>query len=194
MCVTPALLLLHRSYKDLQRQAFAKPGNGRGVLIVAGGRDMFANAAITVMVLRRALRSSLPVEIVHYGAKERPAEVVEILQAMNGSSYGSSEAGQAWTPGPVYVTDAYEAAPPHKLGWHHKETKEVKSFPAKVYALAFVTRFQQVRGRRVHQQLLLQGMSLACYAYQTFCWFCCLSSFAALATQKQMSTHSRPSP
>jgi hypothetical protein len=35
----------------------------RGVLIVAGGRDMFANAAITLHVLRHHVHCSLPVAV-----------------------------------------------------------------------------------------------------------------------------------
>jgi hypothetical protein len=130
-------------YKEKQLERFAQQGNQRGVLIVAGGRDMFANAAITVMMLRRHLRSSLPVEIVHYGDAELPKELLPILQELNSSSASNSNGAAA--SGPVYVTDALQAAPLSQLAAHHKPLKEVKSFPAKVYALAYATRFQQVR-------------------------------------------------
>jgi hypothetical protein len=133
-------------YREKQLERFAQQGNQRGVLIVAGGRDMFANAAITVMMLRRHLRSSLPVEIVHFGDAELSKDLLPILQELNSSSTNSSEAAaKGWASGPVYVTDALQAAPLSQLAAHHKPLKEVKSFPAKVYALAYATRFQQVR-------------------------------------------------
>jgi hypothetical protein len=107
---------------------------------------MFANAAITVMMLRRHLRSSLPVEIVHYGESELSKEVLPILQELNSSSSANSSEATAkgWAFGPVYVTDALKSAPLSQLAAHHKPLKEIKSFPAKVYALVYATRFQQV--------------------------------------------------
>jgi hypothetical protein len=79
---------------------------------------------------------------VHYGAAELPKELVPILQELNSSSTNSSGAVAS---GPVYVTDALQAAPLSQLADLHKPLKEIKSFPAKVYALAYATRFQQVR-------------------------------------------------
>lgn len=131
-------------YKEKQLQRFSQQGNQRGVLIVAGGRDMFANAAVSIMMLRRHLRSSLPVEIVHYGESELSKEVLPILQELNSSS-SSEAAAKGWASGPVFVTDALQAAPLSQLAAHHKPLKEIRSFPAKVYALTYATRFQQVR-------------------------------------------------
>jgi hypothetical protein len=107
---------------------------------------MFANAAITVMMLRRHLRSSLPVEIVHYGESELSKEVLPILQELNSSSSANSSeaAAKGWAFGPVYVTDGLQAAPLSQLAPHHKPLTEIRSFPAKVYALTYATRFQQV--------------------------------------------------
>uniref|UniRef100_A0A383VCU0 Uncharacterized protein n=1 Tax=Tetradesmus obliquus TaxID=3088 RepID=A0A383VCU0_TETOB len=130
-------------YKEKQLQRFSQQGNQRGVLIVAGGRDMFANAAVSIMMLRRHLRSSLPVEIVHYGESELSKEVLPILQELNSSS-SSEAAAKGWASGPVFVTDALQAAPLSQLAAHHKPLKEIRSFPAKVYALTYATRFQQV--------------------------------------------------
>jgi hypothetical protein len=112
----------------------------QGVLIVAGGRDMFANAAITLSVLRTHLRSSVPVEIVHYGPKELPSpEILAYIASFNSSSSNGSMLA------PVYITDALAAAPPEVAAPHHRKLPEgFKSFPAKVYALTHVTRFQQV--------------------------------------------------
>ncbi|KAF6257991.1 mannosyltransferase putative-domain-containing protein [Scenedesmus sp. NREL 46B-D3] len=132
-------------YREKQLERFSQQGNQRGVLIVAGGRDMFANAAITVMMLRRHLRSSLPVEIVHFGDAELSKDLLPLLQELNSSSTNSSEAAaKGWASGPVYVTDAMQAAPLSLLAPPHRPLKEVKSFPAKVYALTYATRFQQV--------------------------------------------------
>jgi hypothetical protein len=78
---------------------------------------------------------------VHYGAAELPKELLPILQELNSSSSSSD----AVASGPVYVTDALQAAPLSQLAALHKPLKEIKSFPAKVYALAYATRFQQVR-------------------------------------------------
>eukprot|EP00882_Tetradesmus_deserticola_P012944 GHRQ01013721.1.p1 GENE.GHRQ01013721.1~~GHRQ01013721.1.p1 ORF type:complete len:212 (+),score=51.20 GHRQ01013721.1:401-1036(+) len=132
-------------YREKQLERFSQQGNQRGVLIVAGGRNMFANAAITVVMLRRHLRSSLPVEIVHYGEAELSKDLLPILQELNSSQISPEAAAKGWVSGPVYVTDALQAAPPSQLAPVHKRLKEIKSFPAKVYALTYATRFQQVR-------------------------------------------------
>jgi hypothetical protein len=153
---------------------FSAPGSARGALIVAGGRDMFANAAITLHVLRRVLRSALPVEIVHFGGKELPPpKVLQLIAALNGSavaaadgssSSGSSGSGSssssAVVGGPVFITDALAVAPPPEAAAGHLRGMAggIKGFPAKVYALAHVTRFRQVRCvRTLARQLGSEG-------------------------------------
>jgi hypothetical protein len=114
---------------------------------------MFANAAITLSVIRGHLRSSIPVEIVHYGPNELPPkEILDFIAAYNSSS-SSSSSGDATNSseargvlGPVFITDALAVAPPEKAAAQHRKLPEgIKSFPAKVYALTHVTRFKQVR-------------------------------------------------
>lgn len=116
---------------------------------------MFANAAITLSVLRGHLRSSIPVEIVHYGANELPPkDILDFVAAFNSSS--SSSDGNATNSstaqgvlGPVFITDALAVAPPEKAAAMHRKLPEgIKSFPAKVYALTHVTRFKQVNSRK----------------------------------------------
>lgn len=48
-------------------------GNGtRGILIVAGGKDLLANALVSVRVLREALNCSLPIEVGSLQGRHRP--------------------------------------------------------------------------------------------------------------------------
>lgn len=133
---------------------------------------MFANAAITIRVLRSHIRSSIPVEIVHYGPKELPAaEILSFIKSFNStqaddasgptgssssSSSSSSTAGSGVSSssaasGPVFITDGLAAAPPEVVAALHRKLPEgIKGFPAKVYALTHVTRFRQVRGCTVY--------------------------------------------
>lgn len=113
---------------------------------------MFANAAITLSVLRGHLRSSIPVEIVHYGPKELPAqEILQYISMFNGTGDAAVDAAASNSTatgvlGPVFITDALAAAPPETAAATHRKLPEgFKSFPAKVYALTYVTRFKQVR-------------------------------------------------
>lgn len=164
----------HPTTRQVQQQLDARSGpvNQQGVLIVAGGRDMFANAAISLTVLRNHIRSSIPVEIVHFGPSELPApELLAYIKSFNGSAQTNSSStlganGTSTTVGsdtnstsnsssatssvqgvlgPVFITDAMEVAPPEKaVPFHRKLPEGIKSFPAKVYALTHVTRFRRV--------------------------------------------------
>lgn len=94
------------------------------------------------MTLRRQLQCQLPVEIIHFGPGELPAsELLSLLQSLNTTSSNSSSADAA---GHLYITDALRSPAMSILGVHHKQLKEWKGFPAKAFALAFATRFQQV--------------------------------------------------
>lgn len=129
---------------------FSKPGNQRGMLIVAGGRDMFANAAITLHVLRGVIRSTVPVEIVHFGPKELPPhEILDFISSLNNTAAaGGGASTSRFTSGPVYITDALASAPPNLTAGHHRTLPEgIKGFAAKVYAVTHATRFKQVRDR-----------------------------------------------
>lgn len=103
---------------------------------------MFANAAVTVLTLRRHLQCQLPVEIVHFGPEELPpSELLSLLQSLNSTSSNSSSADAS---DHIYITDALQTSLQSNVGVHHKQLKEWKGFPAKAFALAFATRFQQL--------------------------------------------------
>jgi hypothetical protein len=60
---------LRRLAADISAAGLDRPvlkGNGRGLVIVAGGARIFTNA----YVLRHVLRSSLPVELWYFGQRE----------------------------------------------------------------------------------------------------------------------------
>jgi len=125
------------------------PHHQQGVLIIAGGRDMFANAAITLRVLRQHLHSTVTVEIIHYGLKELPPpELLTYIASFNGTGDDNSSrdsTGRAAVRGPVFITDALAAAPPDQVASLHRQLPEgIKGFPAKVYALTHATRFRKV--------------------------------------------------
>lgn len=133
------------SYLRQQRRHYkTHPADKQGILIVAGGRDMFANAAITIMTLRQHMQSQLPVEIVHFGQSELPpANLLSILQSLNKTSNNSTD----WSGGRIYITDALHSSVQSRVGAHHKQYSDWKGFPAKPFALAYATRFQQVQAR-----------------------------------------------
>lgn len=51
---------------------------GRGIVICAGGRDLFANAFIAIKALRN-LGCELPIEVFYQGPDEMTAETAELL-------------------------------------------------------------------------------------------------------------------
>ncbi|GBF93630.1 alpha-glycosyltransferase [Raphidocelis subcapitata] len=111
----------------------AGPAARRGILIAAGGPNNLANAAVTVAVLRRHLNCSLPIEVVYF----EPGPALDGLK-----QYITSHS----SPGaPVDVIDGadprYAAAAEEQ---EHVRRVELASFASKVFALTFVTRFQEV--------------------------------------------------
>ncbi|KAF8061351.1 MNN24 [Scenedesmus sp. PABB004] len=119
--------------------AARRGGPSRGVLIVAGGRDQFANALILLRVLRGPrVRCRLPAEVVHYGARELDPRAAAAMRAhaaatgtalriLDGAAAGGGGGGGALVP------------PPHRA-----PPGGVTGFRAKVHALAYVTSFDQV--------------------------------------------------
>jgi len=83
----------------------------RGILIVAGTRHQLANALVTIMVLRQSLNSSLPVEIVYYGAAEYDDLMAQILHRYNDTAVGA---------GSIFLVDGLEKAKGLDLGYHYK--------------------------------------------------------------------------
>src|SRR6188508_1192546 len=55
--------------------------NGRGIVVAAGGAEVFVNAWVLVFVLRRVLRSTLPIEVWHLGRKEMSPRMASLLEA-----------------------------------------------------------------------------------------------------------------
>jgi hypothetical protein len=83
----------------------------RGILIVAGTRHQLANALVTIMVLRQSLNSSLPVEIVYYGAAEYDDLMAQILHRYNDTAVGA---------GSIFLVDGLEKANGLDLEYHYK--------------------------------------------------------------------------
>src|SRR5262245_31856212 len=54
---------------------------GRGIVVAAGGAEMFVNAWVLIYVLRRVLRSALPIEVWHLGRKEMSSRMASLLVA-----------------------------------------------------------------------------------------------------------------
>jgi len=111
-----ALAALTSALMKMQQQFQDQPSNHHGILIVAGGRDMFANAAITLHILRHTLRSTLPVEIVHFGDQELPQDVLAVIRSYN----GTTNIDNRQRHGMVYVTDALQASPQHEVAVQHR--------------------------------------------------------------------------
>lgn len=166
-----------RRREELRRRITAR----RGVMIVAGGGSNFANAAVTLRVLRRHLNCSLPVEIVHFGPGERHEKLLAMIQrdftvaSDGGGAPGAAAGGEAGAP-PIYITDALDERFAEFALAEHQRPVEPGSFAAKAYALAWVTRFQEVgRGhlllpiaalRARRPQRLAQPPPPACCAQQ----------------------------
>jgi hypothetical protein len=121
------LLLLSCSYVKTFAASFDQPGHRRGVLITAGGRDMLANALITIRILRHHLDCNLPVEVVYYGKNELEPALGQLLGQENKTS------------APVYLVDGLKVQQPK----HHAQV-EIKGFATKVFSLCYVTRFREV--------------------------------------------------
>lgn len=152
-----------RRQESVQQRAAASQGAtslARGILIVAGGQSNLANAAVTVRVLRRHLNCSLPLEIVHFGLQdEGDRRLVRLMQQYGTGSPGSGDGGDGSSDGgaaiglrrrgveaPVFVTDASDPAFEAQHAAHQRRV-QVGSYASKAFALAFITRFQEVRGQ-----------------------------------------------
>ncbi|OEO28525.1 hypothetical protein VW23_004510 [Devosia insulae DS-56] len=57
-------------------------GNGRGLVIVAGGARIFTNAYVLVHMLRHALKSELPVELWYFGQAEISPAMAALLEPL----------------------------------------------------------------------------------------------------------------
>ncbi len=114
------LYLGSRAFRLHQQQQQPQPS--RGILIPAGGHDMLANAFITTRMLREVLDCTLPVEVVHFGTAEREPAVAQLID------------------GGVTLPDGL----PRLQVPLHRRQAQILGFGHKVYALAFVTSFDQV--------------------------------------------------
>ncbi len=74
---------------DVQSDAFKKRKTSlgrlrrKGILFVAGGRDMISNMFISIRVLRDVLHFKLPIEIVFNGEEELDKKSKEFLEVSN---------------------------------------------------------------------------------------------------------------
>lgn len=57
--------------------------HGRGIVIVAGGAQIFTNAYVLISVLRRTLACVLPIEVWHFGAQEMSHSMAALLREMD---------------------------------------------------------------------------------------------------------------
>ncbi|KQW78964.1 hypothetical protein ASC89_11685 [Devosia sp. Root413D1] len=57
-------------------------GQGRGLVIVAGGARIFTNAYVLVHMLRHALKSELPVELWYFGQAEVSAAMAALIEPL----------------------------------------------------------------------------------------------------------------
>jgi hypothetical protein len=159
--------------KEEQPQQEQQPlaSQARGVLVVAGGTDGFANADILIRALRH-VGCRLPVEVVYYGAGEYDPGNAELLLGLDGlappgdasggvegaraggrrrcgnaqDSDGGGGGGGGEQEGTVRLVDgtAYHRRHLGKLAPHRRgRGGHVEGFSTKVHALAFVTSFEQ---------------------------------------------------
>jgi hypothetical protein len=64
------------------RNAEPLPGQGRGIVVVAGGARIFTNAYVLLRVLRHTLGSTLPVELWHFGAAEISPAMAALVEPL----------------------------------------------------------------------------------------------------------------
>ncbi|MEI9899473.1 MAG: hypothetical protein WDN31_04295 [Hyphomicrobium sp.] len=57
--------------------------SGRGIVIPAGGAQVFVNAYVLISVLRRHLHCALPIEVWHFGGGELSPRMKSLLRALD---------------------------------------------------------------------------------------------------------------
>jgi hypothetical protein len=109
-----------------------------GILIVGGSRTHLGNAFILLRMLRQQLQCNLPIEIVYYGQQELdPAAAALVTRFIT--------AEEAAGKPQITLIDGL-AVQQQQIGklQPHPEAVKLTSWVAKVHALCWLTRFQQV--------------------------------------------------
>lgn len=80
----PFDLSTHRAKLAARLQALepVPPCKGRGIVVCAGGAQMFTNAYVLIHVLRNHLRSRLPIEVWHLGPEELSPAMIGLLDEL----------------------------------------------------------------------------------------------------------------
>ena len=85
-----------------------EPFTGRGIVISAGGAQVFTNAYVLVFVLRRTLKSTLPIEVWHLGEAEMTPAMRELLEALDVSVV---DAHRVLAEHPARIADGWQLKP-----------------------------------------------------------------------------------
>lgn len=85
-----------------------RPCSGRGIVICAGGAQMFTNAWVLVWLLRKVLGCSLPIEVWHLGPGEMSSGMREMLA---GLSVEPVDACAVLSRFPARISDGWQLKP-----------------------------------------------------------------------------------
>lgn len=124
----------------------------RGILMVAGSRDQMANALVSIIILRRVLNCTLPIELVYYSTDEQDPVMLNILH-----KYVEVEGSEAARLAIVNGSEKHVDLDHHYRSWSGSSSSRssgrstaaamrngITGYATKVHALAYVTSFQQV--------------------------------------------------
>ncbi len=87
--------------------------HGRGIVICAGGARIFTNAYVLVSILRRTLKSSLPIEVWHLGEDEMSAAMRRLLEELDVTVV---DAARRLASNPANIRDGWQLKP-YALMW-----------------------------------------------------------------------------
>jgi hypothetical protein len=90
----------------LDRQEF--PGTGRGIVICAGGVQMFTNAWVLVWLLRKELECRLPIEVWHLGSAEMSTGMRAMLEGLGAKVVDAHEVLSRF---PARIADGWQLKP-----------------------------------------------------------------------------------
>ena len=83
-------------------------GSGRGIVICAGGTQMFTNAWVLVWLLRRVLGCTLSMEIWHLGPSEMSSSMRGILEDNGATVVDASAVLRRY---PAQISDGWQLKP-----------------------------------------------------------------------------------
>ena len=83
----------------------AAPWSGRGIVICAGGVQIFTNAWVLISVLRKALGCRLPIEVWHFGPEEMSSGMRDMLEGLDATAVDASAVLSRF---PARITDGWQ--------------------------------------------------------------------------------------